>query len=77
MNERVKGRLPAERGSPLSPRTASLLVQLRPPQPLPARYRIHRLALDVQWGLPVGVTEWGPLPQMEDETGERLLHHRR
>lgn len=44
-------RLPAERVSPLSPRTASLLVQLRPLEPLPARYRIHGLPLDVQFGL--------------------------
>lgn len=44
-------RLPAERVSPLSPRTASLLVQLRPLEPLPARHRIHGLPLDVQFGL--------------------------
>ena len=44
-------RLPADRVSPLSPRTASVLVMLRPLEPLPARYRIHGLPLDVQFGL--------------------------
>lgn len=51
VNELAKGRLPAERVSPLWPRTASLLVQLRPLEPLPARDRIHGLPLDVQFGL--------------------------
>ncbi|MFN3295965.1 hypothetical protein [Caldimonas sp.] len=51
MNGRTKGRLPAERVSPLSPRTAWLLVQLRPLEPLPARDRVHGLPLDVPLGL--------------------------
>lgn len=43
------GRLPSERASPLSPRTPSLLVTLRPLQPLPERLRIHALPLDVRF----------------------------
>jgi HlyD family secretion protein len=42
-------RLPAERVSPLSPRTPSLLVKLRPLEPLPERLRIHALPLDVRF----------------------------
>jgi len=42
-------RLPAERVSPLSPRTPSLLVKLRPLEPLPEHLRIHALPLDVRF----------------------------
>jgi multidrug resistance efflux pump len=42
-------RLPAERVSPLSPRTPSLLVKLRPLEPLPERLRVHALPLDVRF----------------------------
>lgn len=42
-------RLPAERVSPLSPRTLSLLVKLRPLEPLPERLRIHALPLEVRF----------------------------
>lgn len=42
-------RLPAERVSPLSPRTPSLLVKLRPLEPLPERLRIHALPLAVRF----------------------------
>ncbi|NTV09263.1 MAG: HlyD family efflux transporter periplasmic adaptor subunit [Zoogloea sp.] len=39
--------LPAERVSSLMPRTPSIVVRLRPLNPLPAQYRIHYLPLDV------------------------------
>lgn len=42
-------RLPAERVSPLSPRMPSIVVRLRPLEPLPAAYRIHQLPLDVRF----------------------------
>jgi multidrug resistance efflux pump len=47
-------RTPAERVSPLTPRMPSIVVRLRPQEPLPAHYRIHHLPLDVRfdwvWG---------------------------
>lgn len=42
-------RLPAERVSPLSPRSQSIVVTLEPETPLQARYRIHMLPLDVRF----------------------------
>lgn len=42
-------RIPAERVSPLSPRMPSIVVRLRPLEPLPAAYRIHQLPLDVRF----------------------------
>ncbi|GKT21072.1 HlyD family efflux transporter periplasmic adaptor subunit [Acidovorax sp. SUPP3334] len=42
-------RIPAERVSPLSPRMPSIVVRLRPLEPLPAAYRIHQLPMDVRF----------------------------
>jgi multidrug resistance efflux pump len=42
-------RLPSERVSPLAPPTQSILVELAPDQPLPQRYRINQLPLDVRF----------------------------
>jgi multidrug resistance efflux pump len=42
-------RVPSERVSPLAPATQSILVELAPDQPLPQRYRINQLPLDVRF----------------------------
>jgi multidrug resistance efflux pump len=42
-------RVPTERVSPLAPATQSILVELAPDQPLPQRYRINQLPLDVRF----------------------------
>lgn len=42
-------RTPAERTSPLTPRTTSIVARLRPVEPLPPAYRIHQLPLDVRF----------------------------
>jgi len=42
-------RLPPERVSPLAPRGQSIVVELRPDQPLPPRYRVHYTPLDVRF----------------------------
>lgn len=50
-------RTPAERTSPLTPRMPSIVVRLRPVEPLPASYRIHYLPLDVRFDW---VWDWQP-----------------
>lgn len=40
---------PADRVSPLTPRTPSIVVRLQALEPLPAAYRIHQLPLDVRF----------------------------
>jgi multidrug resistance efflux pump len=42
-------RLPSDRVAPLVPATPSILVELKPDQPLPERYRINQLPLDVRF----------------------------
>ena len=42
-------RQPAESVSPLVPRNLSVVVRLRPVDPLPDRYRIFRLPLEVRF----------------------------
>jgi multidrug resistance efflux pump len=42
-------RLPPERVAPLAPRGQSIVVELRPDRPLPARYHVHHLPLDVRF----------------------------
>jgi multidrug resistance efflux pump len=42
-------RLPSDRVAPLVPATQSILVELKPDQPLPQRYRIDELPLDVRF----------------------------
>ncbi|AKJ31814.1 HlyD family efflux transporter periplasmic adaptor subunit [Caldimonas brevitalea] len=42
-------RLPAERVSPLTPRSQSIVVELQPDVPLPEHYRVHYLPLDVRF----------------------------
>lgn len=50
-------RTPAERTSPLAPRMPSIVVRLRPVEPLPPSYRIHYLPLDVRFDW---VWDWAP-----------------
>lgn len=47
--EQEAARLPPERVAPLSPRSQSIVVTLRPLQPLAAQHRIHQLPLDVRF----------------------------
>ncbi|MDK2124754.1 HlyD family efflux transporter periplasmic adaptor subunit [Parachitinimonas caeni] len=42
-------RLPADRTAQLMPRGQAIVVTLQPDQPLPLRYRIHQLPLDVRF----------------------------
>ena len=42
-------RTPADRMSPLTARSPSIVVELKPQQPLPPAYRIHMLPLDVRF----------------------------
>ncbi|MFZ3124476.1 MAG: HlyD family efflux transporter periplasmic adaptor subunit [Acidovorax sp.] len=42
-------RTPADRTSPLMSRMPSIVVRLRPTEPLPPAYRIHQLPLDVRF----------------------------
>ena len=41
--------LPSESVSPLVPRNLSIVVRLKPVQPLPERYRVYRLPLEVRF----------------------------